>query len=62
MPSTPGRSSSKRVLTRFAVSAGGRIVTMTLEEALAAVLDDEYRARSTYLAAIGVYGRVRPFV
>jgi hypothetical protein len=35
---------------------------MTLEEALAAVLDDEYRARSTYLAAIGVYGRVRPFV
>jgi len=35
---------------------------MTLEEALAAALDDEYRARATYRAVIDAYGPVRPFV
>jgi hypothetical protein len=35
---------------------------MTLEEALTAALDDEYRARATYRAVIDTYGDVRPFV
>jgi hypothetical protein len=35
---------------------------MTLEEALAAALDDEYRARATYRAVLDAYGEVRPFV
>lgn len=35
---------------------------MTLEEALAAALDDEYRARATYRAVLDVYGDVGPFV
>jgi len=35
---------------------------MTLEEALTAALDDEYRARATYRAVLGAYGDVRPFV
>lgn len=35
---------------------------MTLEEALTAALDDEYRARATYRAVLRAYGDVRPFV
>ena len=35
---------------------------MTLEEALRAALDDEYRARATYRAVLNAYGDVRPFV
>ena len=35
---------------------------MTLEEALTAALDDEYRARATYRAVLDAYGDVRPFV
>lgn len=35
---------------------------MTLEEALRAALDDEYRARAGYRAVLAVYGDVRPFV
>ena len=34
---------------------------MTLEEALKAALDDEYRARATYRAVIAAHGAVRPF-
>lgn len=37
-------------------------MTMTLAEALAAALDDEYRARAAYRAVIASHGRVRPFV
>lgn len=35
---------------------------MTLEEALQAALDDEYRARATYRAVLDLHGDVRPFV
>jgi bacterioferritin (cytochrome b1) len=35
---------------------------MTLEEALTAALDDEYRARATYRAVLDAHGDVRPFV
>ena len=35
---------------------------MTLQEALTAALDDEYRARATYRAVLDAYGDVRPFV
>nr|AMK59596.1 hypothetical protein Nhal_0815 [uncultured bacterium UPO76] len=35
---------------------------MTLEEALSAALDDEYRARATYRAVLSAFGDVRPFV
>jgi len=35
---------------------------MTLEVALAAALDDEYRARATYRAVLDAFGDVRPFV
>lgn len=35
---------------------------MTLEEALATALDDEYRARATYRAVLAAYGDARPFV
>lgn len=35
---------------------------MTLEQALLAALDDEYRARATYRAVLDTYGDVRPFV
>jgi rubrerythrin len=35
---------------------------MTLEEALHAALDDEYRARATYRAVLDRWGDVRPFV
>jgi hypothetical protein len=35
---------------------------MTLEEALMAALDDEYRARATYRAVLAAHGDVRPFV
>jgi hypothetical protein len=34
---------------------------VTLEEALTAALDDEYRARATYRAVLRAYGEVRPF-
>ena len=34
----------------------------TLEQALAAALDDEYRARATYRAVLDAFGEVRPFV
>ncbi len=37
-------------------------MTMTLEQALIAALDDEYRARATYRAVLAAYGDVRPFV
>lgn len=37
-------------------------MSMTLQEALAAALDDEYRARATYRAVLDEYGDVRPFV
>lgn len=37
-------------------------MTMTLEQALVAALDDEYRARATYRAVLDAYGDVRPFV
>lgn len=37
-------------------------MSMTLEEAFAAALDDEYRARATYRAVLDAYGDVRPFV
>jgi len=37
-------------------------MAMTLEEALAAALDDEYRARARYRAVLDAYGEVRPFV
>ena len=35
---------------------------MTLEEALTAALDDEYRARATYRAVLDTFGDVRPFI
>jgi len=35
---------------------------MTLEEALAAALDDEYHARATYHAVLDAYGDIRPFI
>jgi rubrerythrin len=35
---------------------------MTLEEALTAALDDEYRARATYRAVLDAYGDIRPFL
>jgi hypothetical protein len=35
---------------------------MTLEEALGAALDDEYRARATYRAVLDAFGDVRPFI
>jgi len=35
---------------------------MTLDEALRAALDDEYRARATYRAVLAAFGDVRPFV
>lgn len=34
---------------------------MTLAEALAAALDDEYHARATYRAVLDAFGYVRPF-
>jgi len=34
---------------------------MTLEEALRAALDDEYKARATYRAVLDAFGAVRPF-
>jgi hypothetical protein len=34
---------------------------MTLEGALTAALDDEYRARATYRAVLSAYGDLRPF-
>jgi hypothetical protein len=34
---------------------------MTLEQALTAALDDEYRARATYRAVLDAFGDVRPF-
>lgn len=34
---------------------------MTLEEALTAALDDEYRARATYRAVLEAFGEVFPF-
>lgn len=37
-------------------------MTLTLEEALAEALEDEYRARATYRAVIDAFGEVRPFV
>lgn len=37
-------------------------MTMTLEEALVAALDDEHRARATYRAVLRAYGQVHPFV
>ena len=37
-------------------------MTMTLEEALGAALDDEYRARATYRAVLDAFGDVRPFI
>ena len=37
-------------------------MTMTLDEALVAALDDEYHARATYRAVINAFGDVRPFV
>ena len=37
-------------------------MTMTLEQALMAALDDEYHARATYRAVLDAYGDVRPFV
>jgi hypothetical protein len=37
-------------------------MSMTLEEALSAALDDEYRARATYSAVLDAHGPVRPFV
>ena len=37
-------------------------MTMTLEQALIAALDHEYRARATYRAVLDAYGDVRPFV
>ena len=35
---------------------------MTLQEAITAAFDDEYRARATYRAVLDEYGDVRPFV
>jgi hypothetical protein len=35
---------------------------MTLESALTAALEDEYRARATYRAVLDAFGDVRPFV
>lgn len=35
---------------------------MTLEEALRAALDDEYKARASYRAVLDAHGEVRPFV
>jgi rubrerythrin len=37
-------------------------MAMTLEEALTAALDDEYRARATYRAVLDAFGEVRPFI
>jgi len=37
-------------------------MTMTLEQALMAALDDEYHGRATYRAVLDAYGDVRPFV
>ena len=37
-------------------------MSMTLEEALEAALEDEYRARATYRAVLDAFGAVRPFV
>jgi len=37
-------------------------MTMSLEEALRAALDDEYHARATYRAVIDAFGEVRPFI
>jgi uncharacterized membrane protein YgcG len=36
-------------------------MSMTLEQALATALDDEYKARATYRAVLDAYGEVRPF-
>jgi hypothetical protein len=38
------------------------IMAMSLEEALQAALDDEYRARATYRAVLDAFGDVRPFI
>ncbi|MBW2423648.1 MAG: DUF2202 domain-containing protein [Deltaproteobacteria bacterium] len=35
---------------------------MTVEEALRAALDDEYKARATYRAVLDTFGAIRPFV
>lgn len=61
MRSTHERSSSRRVPTRSAADAGERSLPMTLEQALTAALDDEYRARATYRAVLRAYGDVLPF-
>ncbi len=37
-------------------------MSMSLEEALRAALDDEYHARATYRAVLDALGEVRPFV
>lgn len=37
-------------------------MTMSLEEALHAALDDEYQARATYRAVLDAFGEVRPFI
>jgi rubrerythrin len=37
-------------------------MTMSLEEALHAALDDEYHARATYRAVLDAFGEVRPFI
>ncbi|MGB5285529.1 MAG: hypothetical protein WBN29_13530, partial [Polyangiales bacterium] len=37
-------------------------MSLTLEEALRAALDDEYHARATYRAILDAFGDVRPFV